>query len=286
MRFFTALLACFFLVACIPSESDPLTSAASVLNEQEVTEELPLMPLKNYLMKNKMSAKTPIHLFAFADKKEFSKELGTSTRMPAPTKIDFKKEVPVLMVLPDSKTERKILVEDITKQGNNIHVVYKIEEVKARAFSAPTVYMFKVDRFAGLLDFYFFDVTDETNEKENRIPFGNRVIGSPVSTTDLLANYTGTFKGVVPCASCAGIETTLTFSKDMTYTLTRVYLDRDDDVYKEEGTFEITDDLSAIKLDYKSEVSYYFLLNKDAIEQMDTNGKRIQSTHNYILTRK
>ena len=40
--------------------------------------------------------------------------------------------------------------------------------------------------------------------------------------------FVGTYKGVLPCASCAGIETTLELAADGHYTLTTLFLEEPD----------------------------------------------------------
>lgn len=71
----------------------------------------------------------------------------------------------------------------------------------------------------------------------------------------------------------------------MAYEVKRVYLGRDDDVYKEEGVFEPSADLSSVKLIDKANPSYYFFIDSNVIEQMDIEGNRITSNLDYTLKR-
>ena len=45
------------------------------------------------------------------------------------------------------------------------------------------------------------------------------------ATTQATPAFIGTYKGVLPCASCAGIETTLELNADGSYRLTTLFLE-------------------------------------------------------------
>jgi uncharacterized lipoprotein NlpE involved in copper resistance len=61
-------------------------------------------------------------------------------------------------------------------------------------------------------------------------------------------NWQGTYKGIVPCADCEGIQTTLTLN-DSTYVWETVYLGKSTEVYKDEGKFVWNEEGSCITLD-------------------------------------
>ncbi|MHA6697611.1 copper resistance protein NlpE [Chryseobacterium sp. A321] len=82
---------------------------------------------------------------------------------------------------------------------------------------------------------------DSTSAQE--IPTGD--------TTQNSLDWQGTYKGTLPCASCSGIETTLTLNMDGKYTLNQVYEGadpKDGAEFKEEGTFQFSKDGSYISL--------------------------------------
>lgn len=82
---------------------------------------------------------------------------------------------------------------------------------------------------------------DSTSAQE--IPIGD--------TTQNSLDWQGTYKGTLPCASCSGIETTLTINTDDKYTLNQVYEgadQKDGAEFKEEGTFQFSKDGSYISL--------------------------------------
>src|SRR5690554_6167330 len=62
-------------------------------------------------------------------------------------------------------------------------------------------------------------------------------------------DWSGTYKGTVPCASCEGIETELVLNEDKTYKLTTNYLGRNDALEEENtGTFTWSKDGSIVTL--------------------------------------
>jgi len=50
-------------------------------------------------------------------------------------------------------------------------------------------------------------------------------------------DWEGTYLGVLPCADCAGIETKISLNMDNTYQISWKYLEKNDEVYVNEGTF-------------------------------------------------
>lgn len=52
-------------------------------------------------------------------------------------------------------------------------------------------------------------------------------------------DYFGEYKGTIPAADCPGIEVTLIFNKDRTYTQKYIYLERKDGEFNETGTFKV-----------------------------------------------
>ncbi|MDO5528022.1 MAG: copper resistance protein NlpE [Paracoccus sp. (in: a-proteobacteria)] len=62
-------------------------------------------------------------------------------------------------------------------------------------------------------------------------------------------DWDGRYVGTMPCASCPGIETTLTINEAGFYTLAETYLEEDDGDFLSEGTFEWDADGSTIQLE-------------------------------------
>ena len=52
-------------------------------------------------------------------------------------------------------------------------------------------------------------------------------------------DYFGEYKGTIPAADCPGIEVTLIFNKDRTYTQKYIYLERKDGEFNETLPFKV-----------------------------------------------
>lgn len=118
--------------------------------------------------------------------------------------------------------------------------------------------------------------------------------GNSNSNNTMIDNHTaqnsldwqGSYYGVLPCASCEGIETELTINEDLTYTLVSTYLGK---------PMEITDSLAGsfvwegnnIKLLGITEgsASPFYKVEENRIRHLDLNGEQItgELENAYIL---
>ncbi|UMB59543.1 copper resistance protein NlpE [Lutibacter sp. A80] len=91
----------------------------------------------------------------------------------------------------------------------------------------------------------------------------------------------GTYIGEIPCADCDGITKKLTLKKDNTFSIESIYKGKgNDQSFTEEGTFKV--DNKHIILSIKDAPSMY-KIGTGFIEQLDMEGKQIQSSLNYKL---
>ena len=98
-------------------------------------------------------------------------------------------------------------------------------------------------------------------------------------------DYEGTYRGVLPCADCAGIETELTLGAGGTFNLKTTYLGKDDDrVFEEEGTFNWDDAGQRITLAGRERPNRYFV-GENYLAQLDAEGQRIEGglADRYVL---
>lgn len=101
-------------------------------------------------------------------------------------------------------------------------------------------------------------------------------------------DYAGTYKGVTPCADCAGIEVELTINADNTYIVSYKYLGKGDgQPIKESGKYAWTSDGSTIELQGITDAPSAFKVGEGIIWQLDKKGKRIEGelADKYILTK-
>ena len=120
------------------------------------------------------------------------------------------------------------------------------------------------------------DADKNTNTNRN----GDRVTvpqtdGQGIQNAANSLDWHGTYTGVLPCADCEGISTTLTLNADETYHLIRVYMGREDGEFHHRGTFSWNDEGNTVRLnDYDSGPGLYFVAENRLIH-LDADGNRI-----------
>lgn len=108
--------------------------------------------------------------------------------------------------------------------------------------------------------------TDEKNSEE--------VIDAQSAENSL--SWNGTYKGLVPCASCPGILTTVKLNNDKTFEKSEFYLGSKDGYFKEKGTFTFTEDGDKITLNSGND-SVVYTFEKDPSEQLNKEEQDIAS---------
>ncbi|MFN2373271.1 MAG: copper resistance protein NlpE N-terminal domain-containing protein [Cyclonatronaceae bacterium] len=88
-------------------------------------------------------------------------------------------------------------------------------------------------------------------------------------------DWHGTYTGVLPCADCEGISTTLTLNADETYHLISVYLGREDGEFHSRGTFSWNEAGNTVRLIDIDSGSGLYLVTENRLFYLDTDGNRI-----------
>lgn len=86
------------------------------------------------------------------------------------------------------------------------------------------------------------------------------------------AAYSGAYKGVLPCASCPGIDTTLVINDDGSYELTTLFLEEKD--AKPEtvrGKYSLSEDKTLLRLDEAGN-GYVYFIGDGLLEMRDADG--------------
>lgn len=105
-------------------------------------------------------------------------------------------------------------------------------------------------------------------------------------TAEVSLDWNGTYEGVLPCASCGGIKTSLTLNKNKTYQLKETYITHKPgkDTFTEEGKFEFDKtNTSLIRLDEKADNRVFFVGEKTLEARDPTTGKAVDNAANYTL---
>lgn len=124
------------------------------------------------------------------------------------------------------------------------------------------------------------EIQEEITTEENYLYSGDN------SATSL--DWNGTYKGTVPCASCEGIETTLTLNIDLTYILSTHYFGRNDALEEDYmGTFTWDKTGSIITLEQVSSGPSKYKVGENRLWQLDMDGNMITGdlADHYILTK-
>ncbi len=89
-------------------------------------------------------------------------------------------------------------------------------------------------------------------------------------------DWQGKYRGIVPCADCEGIETTLTLKEQKTYFLSLKYLGKRDSIYTSEGSFIWHEDGMRISLQNEKYSATDYFVAENQVFQLDKRGAKIK----------
>lgn len=88
-------------------------------------------------------------------------------------------------------------------------------------------------------------------------------------------DYMGIYSGILPCADCEGIDTTIELGSGNSYVKKIIYLGKDDQqVVESGGTFTWNDAGNIITLNEEAAPNQYFV-GENVLFHLDINGNRI-----------
>jgi uncharacterized lipoprotein NlpE involved in copper resistance len=96
-------------------------------------------------------------------------------------------------------------------------------------------------------------------------------------------DWAGTYEGVLPCADCPGIRTTLTLARDGSYTLAMQYIDRSVAPVQSRGRFSWNDAGGAIVLEGDGR---RFMVGEGRLVQLDRDGAPLPNTTQHVLQKR
>jgi uncharacterized lipoprotein NlpE involved in copper resistance len=113
-----------------------------------------------------------------------------------------------------------------------------------------------------------------------------------VGHNDLDGKESIVFRGTTPCADCPGIDTTLTLNEDGTFTLSTVYLERNESKpFVLTGSWRGLEGSGANTLGTIYELKtgegdiHYYREEGENVRQLDQEGNEIESNLSYTLVR-
>jgi copper homeostasis protein (lipoprotein) len=112
-------------------------------------------------------------------------------------------------------------------------------------------------------------------------------IPDPAHNSQNSLDWEGVYTGIVPCADCEGIQTTLILSEGLNYILETTYLGKTGETQMRTGTFGWNVSGQIVTLENVDEFSIpaYYGVGENHITQLDLKGNRIEGAlaNNYRL---
>ncbi len=88
-------------------------------------------------------------------------------------------------------------------------------------------------------------------------------------------DYIGTYKGILPCADCEGLETVICINENNTYNIKTQYQGKGEKVFEQKGTFSWNKAGNAIVLDNVTNAPNQYFVGENTMTQLDLSGKKI-----------
>jgi uncharacterized lipoprotein NlpE involved in copper resistance len=135
--------------------------------------------------------------------------------------------------------------------------------------------------FISMILFWGCDEPKTNNQKKPDASFA--LHDSHTSQNSL--DWSGTYSGVMPCASCSGIETSLTLYADGTYSLQLTYLGNDEpNTFETRGRFSWNEAGNTIILEHEDEPNQFFV-GENYLAKLNKDGNRVTGDlpGNYVL---
>lgn len=120
------------------------------------------------------------------------------------------------------------------------------------------------------------DTTQVQTDAAKTVPVGD--------TSQNSLDWAGSYEGVLPCASCEGIQTLITLQSDNSFIQETVYLGKDEKILKLMGKAAWDEKGQKITLEDGTQ----YLVGENQLIMLDTEGQRITGdlAANYVLKKK
>jgi uncharacterized lipoprotein NlpE involved in copper resistance len=100
-------------------------------------------------------------------------------------------------------------------------------------------------------------------------------------------DYIGTYKGILPCADCEGLETVICINENNTYNIKTKYQGKGDKTFEQKGTFSWNKAGNTIVLDNEERGPNQYFVGENTLTQLDLSGKKITGdlASTYVLAK-
>lgn len=194
---------------------------------------------------------------------DFDRFFGAAATMSAlPTSIDFTKEFVAAVMLAETDRAQSIRVDSLVWNGSKLDLYYSILTGAKQSYTIRPVSVLIIDRaYDGKLDITVNETTDthiaDMHNARNSL------------------DYTGTYKGTIPCADCSGIEVLITLKDDGTYSKTMTYIGKEpDNVFTTSGSYHWAAGDTNVVLKGEKEPDIY-KVEENRIIMLDGDGNLI-----------
>lgn len=100
-------------------------------------------------------------------------------------------------------------------------------------------------------------------------------------------DYVGTYKGILPCADCEGLDTEIVINENETYKIITKYQGKGNKNFIKKGNFTWNKNGNTIILSNVENEPKYYLVGKNTLTQLDLSGQKITGSlaNDYILAK-
>ena len=105
------------------------------------------------------------------------------------------------------------------------------------------------------------------------LPKKDRATTADAHNAQNALDWSGLYRGTLPCADCPGIETELTLREDQTYSLKSIYLERPGSAWESQGAFRWEPDGNRITLE--GDEQFHYQVGENRLTQLDMEGNPI-----------
>lgn len=128
-------------------------------------------------------------------------------------------------------------------------------------------------------------VSCTSQKKDTSTSAGTESVATGDNSQNAL-DWTGLYSGILPCADCGGIQTSLELAKDNTYKLKQVYLGKDENSFDTSGKFEWNKEGGMITVG-EGEGMMKLKVGENFLTMLDREGNKItgELADNYVLAK-
>jgi len=100
-------------------------------------------------------------------------------------------------------------------------------------------------------------------------------------------DYIGTYKGILPCADCEGLETVICINENNTYNVKTKYQGKGEKVFEQKGTFSWNKEGNTIVLDEVENGPNQYFVGENTLTQLTLTGEKVTGNlaSQYILAK-